>query len=102
MWHDLLGAALAFMVVCWVAALALKRWALRIAAALRLAAGLVGRLAVGGVFVAVAAGAVGRGGYWLFLTAVFCLLALVSFGLAGVTIFVLVRDATIGARSGSR
>ena len=94
MWHDLLGAAFALMVVSWAAALALKRWTPRMASGLQVAASLVGRIAVGGVFVAIAAEAARRGGYWLLLTVAFCILALFSFGLFALTVFVVVRGST--------
>ena len=98
MWHDLLGAALALIVVCWVASFTVKKWTPRVASALQVAAGIVSRIAVGCVFVAIAAGTAGRGGYWLLLTAPFCLLALFSFALVGLTVFVLVREPTHSRR----
>jgi hypothetical protein len=93
MWHELLAAAFAMIVVCWIAALALKRWTPRTASALQIAAGLVGRIAIGGVFVAIAVDAAGKGSYWLLLAIAFSALALVSFGLFGLTLFVIVREA---------
>jgi hypothetical protein len=93
-WRDLLVAAFVFLVVGWLGELAVRKRLPALATGLRIATGLVGRVAVGAVFVAVATGAARKGGYWWFLTSVFSILALVSFALAGLTVFLLVRDVT--------
>jgi hypothetical protein len=90
-WHDLLGLAFGLMIASWLPSLALRRWLPRLASTLAITASLIGRVAVGGVFVAIAAKAGERGGYWLLVTAFFSVFGLLSFALAGLTVFLLLR-----------
>lgn len=89
MWHALLVVALALIVVCWLTSFAVRRWAPRVATALGIAAGIVGRVAASGVFIGIAVQASERGSWWWLLTAVFGLLGLIGLSIVGLMTYAL-------------
>jgi hypothetical protein len=93
-WRELLGVAFGLMIAAWLGSFLLRRWFPRAASGLGIAGALLGRVAVGAVFLAIGVQAAERGGYWLLVTVLFSVLGILSFGLAGLTLFVLRRGVT--------
>jgi hypothetical protein len=89
--HDLEVGALVVIAGAWLASYGFRGRFSGVSTGLRLTAGTVGRFVVGVVFGVIAVHAARRGGGWVALTAVFGLLAAISFSFVAITIYVLVR-----------